>query len=296
MWKYRTDFVELNAEQRSPEWFRAREFRITASIYESILGHSSFTSKEETIHRLLGLIPNKVQNEAMRLGQENEGPLRDYYSKLTNCTITEPSLCLSLKKYDFSLEWHQGKMLSEIYPDQLADPLHPNWFIGGSPDGEIYPPGSPVPLLNLEIKYTKNLYGPLVEMSDQIRQGTVTVQSRYIDHYDPELAKVFLPDTRRQGFPCGAIDYFPHIWQSHFMQMQGCMAILNRRACVYLVGSPQGTYSEIIPFDDRYWRYFLYPSLVRAVELDLKPAMSKEQLTNFSLEVQKIIDMIKTNS
>lgn len=294
MWTYRGDFVELNAEQRSDAWFDSRLFRITASVYEAVLGLSKFNTKQESIDRILGKIPNKTPNEAMLLGQANEDPLRKQYSKQNNCVINEPSLCLTLRQFDFPMNWRGGKMLSEIYPDQLADPLHPNWFLGGSPDGEIYFNGSNISYTNLEIKFTKNLYSPLIERMENIKKGYNITSARYAPHYDSQLAKYYSVLTSKHCYPSGVIDYYPHIWQSHYMQMQGCMAILNKSQCVYLVGSQtHEPYSEIVPFDDMYWRTFLYPSLVRTVELDIKPGMSEKQLEDFVVRIKDIINIIK---
>jgi len=295
MWKYRkgrkSSFVELNAKQRTPPWDGARKDRLTASIYESVLGLSRFSGsgKIETIERMMGLRESKPITEAMQLGIINEDPLRNWYSDISNSKITEPSLCLGLSWYDFPMSWNNNMLLSKIYPSQLSDPLHPNWFIGGSPDGEVYfEDGLDA---NLEIKFTKKLYTPLDERLTEINSNIP--KFRYGKWSPSLLCQPFQCDIRKYfDVNDGVIDFFPHIWRSHFMQMQGCMALLGRSQCVYLVGTPTQKYVEMIPFDERYWRCYLYPNLVEVVETEIKPRMSKEHKQKFADQVKDIIKTV----
>ena len=390
MWNFRNTFVELAAPQRSPGWFRARN-RITASVYESALDLSPFTTgytdsngktlscQEEAIGRILGKIPPKEENEEMRIGKEQEPFERKWFARTNHLRIThdrnklreeycstksglsevpfadkvhkgylyEPSLCLPLRWYDFPMQWKEDKLLSSFYPSQLEDPLHPNWFIGGSPDGEISFSHRPDSLesegfpfyqfrqpgfsgfqkiydANLEIKFPKGMYLPLLNHFVQIHEGQWEDWPRYTTYHNTRLSQPFLEEIRAAQLPftSGVIDHFPHIWRSHFMQMQGCMAITGRKHCIYQVGSftegtperpdskiryplrpgdAEGTperpdskirYVEVVPFDEKYWRYFLYPSLVEVVETKLKPAMSEKQLQDFTEDVRRIIEIV----
>jgi hypothetical protein len=297
MWRYRRvnniPFVELKAGQRTPPWHGARKFRITASNYtKAIKGDlSDFATQEQTINRILGLgEPIKI-NENMQLGIDNEDPLRNWYSKVSNSKIVEPSLCIGLSWYDFPMEWNNGKLLSEVYPSQLNDPLHPNWFIGGSPDGEIYYPNGEE--ANLEIKFTRRLYWPLQKRWFDTKNKDYSVSCRHYEYNYKNLNFAFQEDVKNYTkHKKGAVDFYPHIYMSHFMQMQGCMSILGRNKCVYLVGTPKEKYVETVNFDTRFWKYYLYPNLVEAVETKIKPRMSLEQKKDFSNKVKDIIKII----
>ncbi|MEM3857899.1 MAG: hypothetical protein QW478_00690 [Candidatus Micrarchaeaceae archaeon] len=293
MWISRTKFIELNAPQRSNEWYRARK-RITASTYESVLGLSMFTEQEEAINRILGFLPPKEDNPDMQAGRENEGPFRDWYSKQFNVKITEPSLCIPLTFYDFPMRWNKYRLLSEIYPKQYEYFLHPNWFIGGSPDGEIYyQDGSEA---NLEIKSVRYMYKPLADYIRDKEFGFYKFKPRFVEYNDDVLTLPYKDIIKKYGFEKrGIIDNYPHIWQSHFMQMQGCMAILRKQQCVYLVGCSYRIYTETIYFDESYWRYFLFPSLVDVIENKLKPKLTDEFKKDFNEEIKCMLSCENLN-
>jgi len=256
MWILRGKYVELSASQRSEDWFKSRR-RVTASNVEAVLGLSSFKTQAEALDSIFGMGDKSVnpdQINRMNLGTQMEEPFRQFHKSLfSQVNIYEPSLCIGLTWYDIP---YKNGYLSNIYPSQLSDPLHPNWFIGGSPDGILtFPNGSQ---RNLELKYTQKGYPALFSEHGQFR-------------YSP--------------YP----DRFPHIWRSHFYQMQTCMAITQNSACDYGVGSPGYYYTELVPFDRRLWVNYLYPSLVEIIETKLKPSMSNYQTEMFKAEVNSIL-------
>lgn len=67
--------------------------------------------------------------------------------------------------------------------------------------------------------------------------------------------------------------YHAHIFDTHYDQMQGCMAILGRKWCDYIVYTEEVVYTERIPFHEAYWKEELYPGIVDYLENVLKPAM-----------------------
>lgn len=57
--------------------------------------------------------------------------------------------------------------------------------------------------------------------------------------------------------------YHSHIWESHYAQMQGGMAILDKDWCDYIVysTSDKQIYQERVLFNEKYWNEILYPLL-----------------------------------
>ena len=65
---------------------------------------------------------------------------------------------------------------------------------------------------------------------------------------------------------------YPHIWPTHYAQMQGCMAICNKQWCDYFVYAVEDNmcYLERIPFDPDYWAE-LYEQLSHFLVTELLP-------------------------
>lgn len=283
-WKYRKHYIELVAEQRTPGWFNARKCRVTASKYASLLGLSNFESVLESVESVLGITPQKAPNAAMQLGTEKEDVVRKFYCEKYRAQVIEPSLCIGLRWYDVMCPW-TGKRLSDKYKSMLSDPDHPNWFLAGSPDGFLtFENGQTA---NMEIKFPKKMYGPLIQKSS----GTYFSTYRYHNH--PTTAFKERLDKSDVLATTGVLDYYPHIYTSHLFQMQGCMALTGEIRCAYVVGSLDiGTYDEIVLFDEDLWRHYLYPELIRVIETEIKPRMTVLQKKEFREEICSIISSL----
>ena len=282
MWIVRNGYIELQAPQRSEPWRLARK-RITASNVEGILGLSTFKTRESVISEILGGPEKSFSPEAiqrMDLGTKMEEPMRKFHmSFLPTATIVEPSLCLGLKWYD--IPFRDGH-LSDYYPSQLSDPLHPNWFLGGSPDGIItFPDGR---FRNLELKYTQKGYKPLADHCKDPKKSF---------RYTPYPTKAYASELKELelGTETGVIDYFPHIWRSHFYQMQTCMFITRAPECDYGVGSDNSYYRETVYYDEKLWVNYIYRELVKIIEDEIKPRMTSEQTRLFSNQISEIISI-----
>ncbi len=294
-WRLETDYCELIAEQRSEGWFRARKYRATASKYATLLGlQLRFESPDEAVQDILGLKPKKEPTKAMQLGTLNESGIRDTFcEKFGVKKVIEPSLCLSLRWFDFPCSWNNNKMLSEMYPSMLEDPEHCSWFIAGSPDGILeFSNGLKT---NMEIKFTKDIYDPLKRKTDNMFFTT----HRYTEYTNELLSKPFqhlVPKTGHMS-NTGAVDSYPHIYISHLFQMTGCMFITNKTHCAYVVGSlEKEMYSEMVSYDENLWRYYVYPELIKIIETEIKPRLTSEQRKEFKESVQEIIDLCKKNN
>lgn len=294
-WKVEKDYLELIAEQRSDGWFAARKYRITASKYATLLGLSlQFETPNEAIKEILGLKAKKEPNKAMQLGTLNEDGIRKQFcKKYFVTTAIEPSLCLSLRWYDFPCSWNGNKMLSSIYPSMMTNIDHPNWFISGSPDGILYFCNGE--RTNMEIKFTKSIYDNLRRKTDGVFYG----KYRYTNYDNKFLSKPFANLITKSGYisETGAVDCYPHVYISHLFQMQGCMHMTNVKKCAYVVGSlEKEMYAEIIHFDENLWRYYIYPELVRIIEMEIKPRMTTDMRNEFYNNVREMIELCKKNN
>lgn len=137
-------------------------------------------------------------------------------------------------------EWYERTRNVKVKEYGLAVPKW-NIYIGGSPDGIIEGTDGII-----EIKCPEKMYGPLKE---------------------------------RMTKPPPSDPYcHSHIWPTHYDQMQGCMAILNKSYCDYIVFSPPDglAYVERIHFNRAYWETQLYPKIQEFLEVKLKPLLKQQ--------------------
>lgn len=68
-----------------------------------------------------------------------------------------------------------------------------------------------------------------------------------------------------------------HIWTTHYDQMQGGMAILDKKWCDYIVYATddEEVYCERILFNKRYWENVLYPKLQLFLSNELFPLLEE---------------------
>ena len=157
----------------------------------------------------------------------------------TNSAGDNPAMAHGRANEGNARDWYCKKYGKEVFELSLCVPL---WDprIGGSPDGLVWEPNCPLgPAGMIEIKCPspdKGMYNSLKELPEE--------------WYVP---------------PEG--DY-SHIKWEHYDQMQGCMAILNRTWCDYIVYSTGDStqHVERIPFNPKYWWQELYPSLCRFMD------------------------------
>ena len=130
----------LLGPQRTPEWFEARRYRITASAAYTATGKSKFSTADQLAGELLGTIAPKELNDAMMCGIMYEDEARDHYirtSGIDASTVVEVAFIV----------W-------ERYP-----------HLGVSPDGIVGNDGM------LEIKCPKTMYAPLAAVMAAVASG-----------------------------------------------------------------------------------------------------------------------------
>ena len=261
-------------------------------MLESLLAKSRFSTQEECIDKILGRTAFGEPNEAMKFGTANEPFVRDNFKKLNNVEIYEPSLCLSLRWQDIPTPYlGEGTYLSQHYGSMLKNEDHPAWMIAASPDGLItYPNGQ---VKALEIKCPKMMYQALMNNVTNLSDPNhLMSKRRYTEYHSEYLSQVFareIYEMTKGTKKTGAVDYFGHIFLSHFLQMQHHQFVCNKKECVYVVASLDSSYVETVPFDERYYKYFVYPRMIEIIEQKIKPEMSPKQRDEFSRRVRNII-------
>lgn len=275
-YKYTNGYFSLVAEQRSEGWFSARKFRCTASLSSVFVsGESKFTTLEKVINVLVGKELQDPVNVAMQLGSNSEDIAQQHYEEMTNNKVEEVSLCIPIWTSE-SKDEHQDNAVETIeakFGKQKDNPLHPHWFIAGSPDGLVI--DSSGEKVNLEIKFPKALY--------------YTLKNKFGD---------------KQRVTCGVlknkfgIDSYSHIFISHYMQMQHCMAVTGAKFCDYFVDNPihnkaNPAYLERIPFDPIYWWDYMYPNLIEVIENKIKPLIKKRDLSKFTETTKELMKMFE---
>src|SRR6056297_92094 len=127
-------------------------------------------------------------------------------------------------------DWYEKSKNCKVIERGIAIPKW-NKYMGSSVDGEVIGQNGII-----EIKCPKRMYRPLLEKS----QSGITY-----DKY-----------------------YHKHIWDSHYDQMIGNMAVMNKEWCDYIVYSTfdSKVYLERIYFNEKYWNEVLYPGLKFFIE------------------------------
>ncbi len=149
-------------EQRSSEWFKAREGRLTGSIIGSVVGHNFFCKQPDLLREMLW--SSFEGNEATRYGTLKEAVAFDIYQKYIKDT----------KGRDV---WNTGLFVHMEKP----------WF-AYSPDG-VMQDG----LLEIKSPFKKKFYGKIPQMYyDQISYGMWILEKRYCDFvvYTPDRTSV----------------------------------------------------------------------------------------------------------
>ena len=71
-----------------------------------------------------------------------------------------------------------------------------------------------------------------------------------------------------------------HIWPSHWCQIQGCLAITEKKWCDYVVfcQPEKKVFVERINFDSHFWLDTLLPKLTNFITNELEPRLNKQNI------------------
>lgn len=123
----------------------------------------------------------------------------------------------------------------------------PKWnpYIGASVDGDILDTDG-----GLEIKCPRKMYRPLAEHTRKLKFGW-TPPSEY---------------------------YHDHIWETHYCQMIGGMAILGKKWFDYEVFCyrEDTVFTDRVKFNEEYWKDTLYKGMIEFLDKELFPIMTGE--------------------
>lgn len=232
-----------NSEQGSVGWLTARKGLVSL---KNLVG-DGFETKSSNPTQIL--ISSRVTGSnfgsAAGLSKfSTPGELALYVSGLQEQKFTEESLKNMAHGTKYEPEaraWYERSTGYEVEEVGLAVPKW-NFHLGASVDGIVKDQEGII-----EIKCPKKMYGPLIDHEKQISFGCEP-ESKY---------------------------YHKHIWDSHYAQMQGGMAILDKKWCDYIVysTSDRKVYKERILFNREYWENRLYPSLQSFFHTNLFPLL-----------------------
>lgn len=185
--------------------------------------------------------------------------LADSISSITKLPVSERSqiaMDYGTQNEDTARQWYCQNYNKIVKEFGLAVPKY-ELRIGGSVDGVVIddPCNIDKPWIGdgiIEIKCPMKMYEPLKNHEDKILSGWVP------DQY-----------------------YHDHIWKTHYDQMIGCMAILNKKWCDYIVYCiPENiSYVEKIYFNQSYWDNYLYPKLTDFLDNILQPRLQQYNIT-----------------
>jgi len=172
--------------------------------------------------------------------------LADHIAGISPKQFTEENLrvmSLGNKFEPVTRSWYRQTYSANVQEVGLAIP---KWDpeIGCSIDGEILPNGM------IEIKCPESMYKPILSYTSALSLGWKAPPS-----------------------------YSDHIWKTHYAQMQGCMAIMNKQWCDYIVHglNDRKIFVQRIPFNQEYWSQTLYPGIRKFIEEKLKPRLRQRE-------------------
>jgi len=243
-WYYHPNWILLDAPQTGEDWHLYRRGRATGSRIGYIIGHGNrrFSTPEEELQYLSGQkekIFEKEQLINMKNGTLREPFARDYYCQLYNVISIEVGIVFP------TWETRIGSSVDGL----VIDPIKLNKSV------EDYNPAELILLADgiLEIKSPKRMYWPLLNYCNKSNKLPT-------DNEISDSSTIYK-------------EYYRHIWQSHFDQMQHGMAVLGKQWCDYVVYAQEGTFHQRIPYCYKYYIDTILIPLRRFLNDELDPLL-----------------------
>ena len=238
MWKDQGDYYLLTAGQGSQKWKNIRKEKLALTCSNFSIAAGNST-RFKTAEQLA----------RFHIGLDKEEYSKESIRHMSRGNKLEPDV----------RKWYEKYMKCTVDEVGLAVP---KWDrrIGGSVDGLVGKDGI------IEIKVPENIYLPLVEKSKEDNKQ---------DHQKQELHE---SDPHEQGH-CKENRYnHNHIYNSHYDQIQGYLAILQREWCDYIVYGSQDDeiYVERVYRNREYWEDDLYPKIKKYFDTVLLPLLQKQ--------------------
>jgi hypothetical protein len=203
--------------QHSLGWASARSGRLTASLFGTFV-IPRYKNPQQIADEMLGFRTEKFHPEAIE--------------RMNHGTETE----------SVARKWYCKTYNVTVSETGIAVPKW-NDRIGCSPDGLVGDDGL------LEIKAPKKMYWPLEYKTEGIPLETSVTFG--INSY-------LAPKNEKDAYEaCPIYLKSPHIPITHYAQMQGCMAIMGRKWCDYVVYATDSgkVYVERVYYDNNFWLY-----------------------------------------
>lgn len=237
MWVDRGTYWLNDAKQGTEEWKSLRKGLLTASKFSVASGFIMFQTKENLALCMRYGVDYIPQHLELQLQIETDA------SKL------ERLLSLERMKHgndteSLARDWYCKHYNCTVKEVGLAVPKW-DMRIGCSLDGEVESDGM------IEIKCPpEKMYAYILQYL-QGNSNPLFKEEKKIEKWD----KIYQ-------------NYYWYVLRSHYDQMQGCMAITNKKWCDYIVYSVKDNmvFVKKIYFDPVYWNEHLYPSLCTFLE------------------------------
>jgi len=262
IWKEGPTYWQHLSPQGTDAWLAARKGRLTASNFGTAVGLNKFCSAEKFAESLVEQKPLHISEKsrtAMALGTEMEPVARAWYENDRNVTVEE--IGLVVPKWDPRLGASvDGVIVGTKGGDWKGDDWKGDDWKGDderreegdeersekrdeerreerdeerSEKGDDWKGDDPLAGI-IEIKAPREIYQPLRDHLIRINSG-----------------------WKPPPF------YHKQIWATHYAQIQGCLAILDKKWCDYIVYAVESNlvYVERIYRNDQYWSKVLYPGL-----------------------------------
>lgn len=239
----------LDIPQKSQIWLDARKGRITMSAISAAAQNEQYPFRYKTKEQAVGTI----------LGTYRENHTPEAVIRMSKGVVGEP---IARKWY----ERHTGRRVKEF---GIAIPDF-NPFLGASPDGVIVDENDNVILSGpengcIEIKCPENMYPNLM------RSDNVPV---------PSLQDVHAISNAYEKF-------YSHIHRYQYDQMQGCMAVLRKDWCDFVVFAiaTKKIYLTRVYFDPQYWFNNLYIRACSTISSFIAPVIGSPPIRTPNVEI-----------
>lgn len=175
-------------EQRSPEWFKQREGKLTSSDLDSVLGNSKYSSSLDVLFKKCGVRPEFKDNPATLHGKKYEDEAIGVYCKMTK----KKTFSFGLLPHPY-VEWLGGSPDDITHDGIVVEVKCP--LTRKIVHGEI--PGHYISQLKMNMEICGLDKGVFIEYVPECLTGTGMFEMNVVYlNRDPEWFKAVLPPLR----------------------------------------------------------------------------------------------------
>ncbi len=213
---------------------------------------------------------NHVDNDWIRIGQflvnkYNQGTSKWLDARKGRLTASNFGSALGLTPYTSPEEIADNilgtnKVEKEVNYNMIRgtklEPLVRDWY-AKTKNKKVEQIGLAVPIWDMRIGASPD--GIILEENGMIE---IKCPNKMYDLLSEHIGKL------NNGFTHDKF-YHSHIYDSHYCQMQGCMKILEKDWCDYIVydDTSKKIYTERIYYNENYWNNTLYPGITKFLNM-----------------------------